>query len=366
VRITNRQSFVGLDAFDARWSLLVNGAEVRGGRWRLPPVAPHSSVEVPLPCAVPAGTGEVHLSVCFTLRRPTWYAEAGHLAAWDQVTLRPAPSRPRAVLGEEVVLGDESARSGRKSAQNTGGEAVGGTVADVEGFTEPQLCIFRAPVDNDGFKLMPELSRRIRVGGTSLVHWQDIGADRLPAERLVQHKVRRVATGQAVEYHHRVVVPDACADLARVGVTFTLPAGFEQLRWFGRGPFENYPDRNSAAMLGIWEGAPDEPPYLVPQEFGLRTDCRWFEFIDASRGRAVRLDVLTPHALHVSATHFTADDLYRATTETELRPRPELVVHVDVAHRGLGTASCGPDVLAQYRVSPGTHRFAYRLSLLTR
>ena len=51
-----------------------------------------------------------------------------------------------------------------------------------------------------------------------------------------------------------------------------------------------------------------------------------------------------------------------ATTETELRPRKELVVHLDVAHRGIGTASCGPDVLPQYRITPGTYRFAYRLS----
>ena len=143
-----------------------------------------------------------------------------------------------------------------------------------------------------------------------------------------------------------------------------MPAGFEELRWFGRGPFENYPDRNAAAMFGIWKGQPDELPYLVPQEFGLRTDCRWFEFIDTKAGRTVRLDVLKPRALHVSATHFTDDDLYRARTETELRPRPELVVHADVVHRGLGTASCGPDVLPKYCVRQGTYKFGYRLSLL--
>ena len=119
----------------------------------------------------------------------------------------------------------------------------------------------------------------------------------------------------------------------------------------------------AGALLGTWQGRPDEPPYLVPQEFGLRTDCRWFEFIDEVAGRVLRLDVLAPRALHVSATHFTADDLYRARTETELRPRAELVVHADVAHRGLGTASCGPDALPQYRLQPDTYRFSYRLAL---
>ncbi len=340
--VTNRQSFVGLDAFDARWTLLVDGAEVRSGKLKLPKVGPREQVLVPLPVDVPAGSGAVHLSVCVTLKRATWYADAGHLVAWDQVELRAAKA-PRA--------------TGR-FVPNHGAAAIDELlVAPIE------LCIFRAPIDNDGFKLMPDLSRRIRVGGTSFVHWQDIGADRLPAEQLVEHTWDRRVDGASVEYRHRVVVPEVCADLARVGVTFTLPAGFEHLRWFGRGPFENYPDRNSGAMLGIWEGAPDRSPYLVPQEFGLRTDCRWFEFVDAASGRIVRLDVVQPASMHVSATHVGVHDLYEARTATELHPRPELFVHVDVAHRGLGTASCGPDVLPQYKLTPGTYEFAYRLTV---
>jgi beta-galactosidase len=152
------------------------------------------------------------------------------------------------------------------------------------------------------------------------------------------------------------------ADLPRIGVTFALPAAFSQVRWFGRGPGENYPDRNAGSMVGVWQSTPDDPPYLVPQEFGLRTECRWFEFVDPAGGRTLRVDALQPHALHVSATHFTAHDLFAATTETELRPRPELIVHLDVAHRGLGTASCGPDVLPQYRLPAGDYSFSYRIS----
>ena len=340
IRITNRQSFLGLDMYEARWSFIVDGTEVRSGRLRLPAVAPLSSVDVPLPCKLPAGAGEVHFTVRWVLRRASWYAAAGHLVAWDQLSLT------------------------KRSARRRLAPPSGGTSAIDDVLVSPiELCIFRAPVDNDGFKLMPELSQRIRVGGTSLEHWQTIGADRLSAEQLVRHNVRRVITAAGVDYHHVVDVPDTCTDLARVGVTFELPANFEQLRWFGRGPFENYPDRNAGALLGTWQGRPDEPPYLVPQEFGLRTDCRWFEFIDEAAGRVLRLDVLAPRALHVSATHFTADDLYRARTETELQPRAELVVHADVAHRGLGTASCGPDALPQYRLQPGTYRFSYRLAL---
>ncbi|MEZ5249658.1 MAG: beta-galactosidase small subunit [Ilumatobacteraceae bacterium] len=181
----------------------------------------------------------------------------------------------------------------------------------------------------------------------------------------MEHTWDRASSGDAVEYRHRVVVPDELADLARVGVTFELPAGFERLRWFGRGPFENYPDRNRGALLGVWEGTPDPSPYLVPQEFGLRTDCRWFEFADGvgPDARTVRLDVVQPLAMHVSATHHRVHDLYEAPTATELRRRRELVVHLDVAHRGVGTASCGPDTLPPYRLTPGVYEFAYRLTV---
>jgi len=116
----------------------------------------------------------------------------------------------------------------------------------------------------------------------------------------------------------------------------------------------------------------------VPQEFGLRTDCRWFECIDQAKGHTLRIDMLSatvpaeqptargsgPTVMHCSATHFTADDLFAATTHTELSPRRELIVHLDAAHRGVGTASCGPEVLPQYRLGAGRYRFAYRLSLV--
>jgi beta-galactosidase len=193
--------------------------------------------------------------------------------------------------------------------------------------------------------------------------WLEAGVDRLPADSLVEHTVERTDIVGGVAYQHTVVVPESLADLPRVGVTFSVPGRFSEVRWYGRGPQENYPDRTAGAMLGIWTQTPDEPPYLVPQEFGLRTDCRWFELVDPASGDVLRVDVLEPAALHCSATHFTAADLFSATTETELRPRPELVVHLDVAHRGLGTASCGPDVLSQYRLPAGTYRFAYTLTL---
>jgi beta-galactosidase len=354
LQVTNRRSFADLSDLGATWELLADGA-VTSGALDVGSVAPGTTVEIPLPCDVP-DTDDVHLTVRWAQRRATPWAPKGHLVAWDQVTLRsPAePSTPAVTT---------RARNTNSTPKNRAGVALSDTSARHFGrlTIRPSLTIFRAPVDNDGFKLFPRLARG-QDGGDGLGHWIEAGIDRLSADDLVEHdhQVERLDGGAEI-HTHVVVVPDALDDVARVGVRFELPAGFDRLRWFGRGPLENYPDRNRGAVLGVWESDIDEPPYLVPQEFGLRTDCRWFEFVNPAIGAVVRLDVLAPTSMHVSATRFTVEDLYAAGHETDLRPRRGLVVHADVAHRGIGTASCGPDVLDRYRIRPGTYRFSYRL-----
>ena len=116
-------------------------------------------------------------------------------------------------------------------------------------------------------------------------------------------------------------------------------------------------------MLGVWMSKPDLPPYLVPQEFGLRTETRWLELKSTKLKRTVRVEILQPSFLHFSATNYSANDLFGAENQVDLSPRNELIVHLDVAHRGLGTASCGPDVLDKYRIKSGKYVFAYRVSL---
>jgi beta-galactosidase len=327
--IENRQSFSDLSRLLARWELSVDGDVVRRGVLRVPRLEPGAKVTVALPCELPAGSS--HLTVRWETKRASWFAPAGHLVAWDQV-----------VLGRS-----------RRSARS----AVAGRPAD--DLVAPQLNLWRAATDNDGFKLMPDKPRR--APRVALREWLTLGLERADPDELVDHDVRVERDEYGTTYRHVVDVP--LDDLPRVGVMFRLPTRFTRVRWYGRGPHENYPDRNRSAMLGVWEGEPDESPYLMPQEFGLRTDCHWFEFVDPGRDETVRIDVLRPSVLHVSATHHLPSDLYAAATAAELVRRAELVVCLDVAHRGLGTASCGPDVLPQYRLTPGRYEFAYRVSL---
>jgi beta-galactosidase len=228
--------------------------------------------------------------------------------------------------------------------------------------------LWRAAVDNDGFKRMPELAERIGVGGQALHRWRQAGVDRAPATDLIDYDVEvdPVADGATTRFRHRFDVPDDLIDLPRVGVRFALPVRFDTVRWFGRGPHENYPDRNRSALVGHWETTPEPCPYLIPQEYGLRTDCRWIEFIAADTDEVIRIDAVGPDPFCFSATRYRAEDLFAAVHVDDLEPRDELVVHLDAAHRGLGTASCGPDVLDRYRLAAGTYRLDYQVSRFTR
>jgi beta-galactosidase len=102
-------------------------------------------------------------------------------------------------------------------------------------------------------------------------------------------------------------------------------------------------------------------PYVRPQESGGHADVRWLELRDAD-GTGVRLIPDRPR--QVSVLHVTAADLDTATHVNELRPRAETIVTLDAVHRGVGTASCGPDTLAPYLVPTGTHRWTWILEPL--
>jgi beta-galactosidase len=332
--IANRRTFAGIDDLVGEWRLLVEGEESVRGSLRVRP-EPGAAVEIPLPCKVPR-VGEAHLHVVWRTRRSAAWCEAGHVVAWDDLALTPA-------------------RVKRAAPSVT---RLQSTPADIN----PRLTLWRAPTDNDGMKLAPHLWPMF---GKSLGRWLDQGIATLNPEHLVRHRHHRdERIDGSVVHTHVVDVPKHLDDLPRVGVRFDLPVGFDRVRWFGEGPHECYPDRRSSALTGVWEGEPDPLPYLVPQEHGLRTNCRWMEFIASNgpkEGSVIRVTAVG-RPLHMSALQHTPEDLYAAVEQGLLARRDRITFHADVAHRGLGTASCGPDTLPAYRIAPGRYEFSYLVS----
>lgn len=332
--VRNHQWFTDLSPYVATWELVVDGESVRRGKLSVPMVDADSQVAIDLPVEVSDDSREAFLNVTWALKKDTAWASAGHVVSWDQVVLR----------------------SSKKLRVPLSSTSVDTTSLDLA----PHVTVWRAAVDNDGFKMMPHLWAGF---GRSLERWLSQGIATDDASVLASETSMTYRSDGSVRYEHVVDVPPSLTDLPRVGATFDVPERFSRIRYYGRGPHENYPDRNSSAMIGVYDAAPDELPYLVPQEFGLRTECRWMELVDPISGDVLRIDA-DGAALHMSAVYYTADDLYRANDRTELVARHHLVVHIDVAHRGLGTASCGPDTLPQYRIESGEYRFSYVVSLV--
>jgi beta-galactosidase len=235
----------------------------------------------------------------------------------------------------------------------------------------PTLSVWRAPTDNDGLKLAPlqELKPLGRwrswdldalTRGVSKVTVKDGAMTVVATYGEIRHRTTyALGDDGTLRVDEDVRIPKTITDLPRVGVTFALTAGLERLSWLGRGPHESYPDRRRGAAIGQWESTVAEQyvPYVMPQEHGLHADTRRFALHDGTVG--VEISGTEPFAF--SALHHSAADLTAATHDVELVARPEVYVHVDHRHRGLGTLSCGPDTLPKYRIGPGRYRWSWSL-----
>jgi beta-galactosidase len=393
VRVTNRQWFTDLGWLRATWEVTVDGDVVARGRLPLPKVAPQASETVALRGferpRLTAGQ-EAYLMVRFTTARELLWAPEGFEVGWRQLPLgaRAASTRARRSKGAAAMERDGDdvhvdmgavhavvhGRSGRLREL-----ACGDTDVMLDG---PRLSLWRAPTDNDGIKAL---------GGQELKPyglWRTWSLDDLEThctgvtvrrqDGLVvvraRHELRGRGDDVVVEHAQRITfhpdarmefdedvrIPPALTDLPRVGMVFDLVPGFEALEWYGRGPHESYPDRKRGAAVGRYTSTVTEQyvPYVVPQEHGGHADTRWFTLAN-SDGTTVRVDA--PEPFQFTAGHYSAEDLAAATHDVDLIARPETIVHVDHAHRGLGTLSCGPDTLPQYRLGPGRYRWSWRL-----
>jgi beta-galactosidase len=196
-----------------------------------------------------------------------------------------------------------------------------------------------------------------REGATTIVRSEY----RTGAGIVVRHEQRlRALSDGGIFVEETAIVPDELADLARVGTVFEAAAGLDRLEWFGRGPHETYPDRKRAGRVGRWRSsvADQYVPYVMPQENGGHADVRWLE-LRGGDDRGFRITLDRPR--QVSVTPFRAAELAAATHDVELTPGDRAIIHLDAAHRGLGTASCGPDTLPEYLVATGEHRWSWSI-----
>ncbi|RZB16814.1 DUF4981 domain-containing protein [Streptomyces sp. F001] len=352
--IGNHQHFRGLDWLTGEWRLSLADGRTLTAPAELPELRPGETAAVPLPFDLPADGGEAWLTLKVTTARDEPWAPRGTVVCLPQVRLRPAPV-PRAVpVADRTVETDAD-----------------GLLVHPLLLAAPTLSLWRAPTDND------------ELGGMA-ARWREWGLDSL-VRKLVAVRRDRESVGVLAEYacaagvvrHEQVFtaveggirveesaqLPEALDDVARVGSVFETVAGLNLLEWFGQGPWESYPDRSAGAPVGHHSLPVDElfTPYLRPQESGGRHGVRHFTL---SAPDATGLFVQLDRPSQISVTRHRAADLAAAAHHDELVPRDGCVVHIDAAHRGLGTASCGPDTSPAYLLPTGTHRWGWILRVL--
>lgn len=371
-QLQNRRVFEDTSDLVLSWQLQRDGEPVESGE--LQPVIAAGQTEtisIELPEGLDASS-EWHVLLTWYVRGETDWCEGGHIVAWDQHLVSAATVSAQKEEATPLRLQSNIAGEVEAVKLPNNKQVICSTITP---------CLWRAPTDNDGGKpgsrplfqniaaqwveyslnaLKPGALRPITDKGDETVlrayaqDWTGSNGEILRHQRLW----RRDPDGDVIE--ERFSVPEAWTDLPRVGIRFEVPEAFQSLEWFGLGPDESYPDRKSAQTVGQWRGtvADQYHPYVRPQEYGAREQCRWFRLLDQA-GEGIEIGL--PEPLSFTVRPFHDAELNEAETLAELTKPGTTEVHIDIGMRGLGTAACGPDALEPYLLVPGEYQFTWTL-----
>ena len=236
------------------------------------------------------------------------------------------------------------------------------TVGDLRLTVRPQ--VFRAPTDNDK-----------SFGNWLAKDWRRCGLDTLRIPMTAEQN------GDVLTFTFEI--PDTLPDLPRVGVVIELPREYELLTWYGRGPWDNYPDRKLSCPVALWQSTVSEQyvHYPRPQDSGNHEDCTCVE-LRTRKGKTLRVEAVpnaqssisnlqssisnvdTAATFSFSALPYSARYIASKSHDYELEDQGKTYLSIDCAVMGLGNSSCGPGVLRRYTVDPRKkHRLSIRLTL---
>lgn len=155
-----------------------------------------------------------------------------------------------------------------------------------------------------------------------------------------------------IDVSAQFIKPSGGGIIRRLGLQMVMPEGSEFIKWYGRGPEENYSDRKQASLFGIYETTVtgmEKEHYVRSQSMGNREDIRWFT-ISGSDNKGIK--ITSKDHMSFSALHFSDEDIWNALHDFDLDKvrKPEIYVNIDCVQQGLGNASCGPLPLTQYMI----------------
>jgi beta-galactosidase/beta-glucuronidase len=381
--IINGYAFTDLSDLNIIWEIKADGTVLQSGVLPDLTTLPGGSepIVIPFDLAQTAANAENWLMLHFTLKDATELLPQDYEVAWAQFLLpRKAilAKMPLATLPEFDYEDDGTQIRVHGPAFSLCIDRTTGNIVQwlYQGKpvinNGPVLNLWRAPTDNDAKKMAPL--------------WQEAGFDTLKEQvatlevcQVNPHKIKvkiaktTTVTGVAasytyaifdsgdVELSHEVRLEGKFPALARVGIAIVLPGTLEHFTWYGRGPHESYVDRKWGAAVDVYTSTVRDAyvPYIMPQEYGNRTDVRWAALTDDN---GTGLLITGAQLLETSVHPFSLQNLTQAQHTFELEWRDDVTWYIDCAQSGLGSAACGPGVLPQYELKDSFYRYTIRMS----
>jgi beta-galactosidase len=404
LHIVNHHLFTNLKDFDADWQLEENGQLLQDGKLHVD-LAPLDTLVMPLPVQTPAlkpGT-EYFLTIRFIVKGNTIWAESGHEVAWDQLIL---PWHAPAIL---ATVKDSRKLGLSQTADSITIRGTGFTYtfdshtgALVSFFSAnrnllrkgPALNIWRAPLANETDEWGSRSSGVTHLGQgfgrMAATEWYSTGIDQMKSNGTTTHVERSgelvvietraffTLTGPTSGFDNRLrytidpsgemtiqhtVVPsgDMPAWLPRMGTCWLLDKTLDHVEWYGRGPQENYPDRKTGYRIGQYNSTVKAmvEPYLIPQDYGLRTDNRWVRMTD---GEGVGLEFSSDIYFNFNTYPYSTENLTKSLYTYQLKPADAITFNFDHATSGVGCTA--RSVFLPYRVLPTMYTYSIHLKPL--
>lgn len=398
ISVFNENFYTDLKNYLMEWSLIADGKSILTGVYTDLKAAPQTAQEIRLGYTVPEKAREVFLNVTFRLKSASGLLQAGQEIAWEQM-----PVKETAVNPLKLTQGKEPLKFNESGGQATIEGAFTQVVFDkstgyLTRITHHGLNMlldgaslrpnfWRPPTDND---FGASRQRKLAAWKKS-TNKQELKSFRIePKDNNVlvtaTYSLPEVSASLTITYEvndrGQVLVDqklgvDKAADVKkmpqplRFGMQMTLPVQFDKIRYYGRGPWENYWDRKYSSHVGIWQQEVKDQfyPYVRPQETGNKSDLRWWMLTDAD-GRGIRItsDVL----FNAGALHFTADDLDDGDRKDqqhsgELHPRKLTTLNIDMQQMGLGCIdSWGSWPLPEYQLQYTDYEFRFMITPVTK
>ncbi|MDR2921296.1 MAG: DUF4981 domain-containing protein [Tannerella sp.] len=417
VEVWNRNYFTDASVYKTHWFLEGDGDILEEGEISFQvPALTKRRIRIPYHKPVIVPGKEYRLTVSSSLKKDEVWASAGHEVAWDQLELPWYQAAETTTTESTGVLTfneapDEIMVSGSDFTYvfDKSNGALASIVYNGQELLRSPLLLntWRAPVANELDEWNSMNARSVNwkegyghhmateyysAGVDKLTHWP-MSTDAYEQDGKVYVYIREITlTGNgSVEnldqyirgrqingfenLYTYIIAPDGEISLhhtiypqgrmplwlPRIGLTMTLDKSLNQVEWYGRGPQENYPDRKTGYKTGIYSSTVKDmyEPYLIPQDYGLRTDNRWLRMTNkAGAGLEFSMD----ERFNFNAYPYSTDNLTKAVYTYQLQEQDGVTLNLDYATSGVGCTARG--IFNAYRAMPQLYERTVKIRLI--